>query len=114
MVVVCDRERLLAADAARAFFAEVVAEARRHRLLSAEHFTVDGTLLEAWASLKSYRPRDWQEPPPGGGRTRTWTSAGYDTRDFVTALRGRGVTPHVAPNVRRRLSAVHGLTTRHT
>ena len=42
-----NRERLLAVDAARACFAEVVAEARRRRLLSAEHFTVDGTLLEA-------------------------------------------------------------------
>ena len=63
-----NRERLLAADVAHAFFAEVVAEAKRRRLLSAEHFTVDGTLLEAWASLKSYRPRDGQEPPQGGGR----------------------------------------------
>ena len=52
---------------ARAFFCEVVAEAKRRRLLSVEHFTVDGTLLEAWASLKSYRPRDEQDPP-GGGR----------------------------------------------
>ena len=63
-----NRERLLAHDVSRAFFAEVVAEARRRRLLSAEHFTVDGTLLEAWASLKSYRPRDEQDPPSGGGR----------------------------------------------
>ena len=63
-----NRERLLEVDAARTFLAEVVAEAKRRRLLSAEHFTVDGTLLEAWASLKSYRPRDGQEPPPGGGR----------------------------------------------
>ena len=47
-----------------------MAEARRRRLLSAEHFTVDGTLLEAWASLKSYRPRDDEGPPPGGGRNR--------------------------------------------
>jgi transposase len=62
-----NRERLLEHDVARAFFAEVVAEAKRRRLLSAEHFTVDGTLLEAWASLKSYRPRDEQDPP-GGGR----------------------------------------------
>ena len=46
----------------------MVAEARRRRLLSADHFTVDGTLLEAWASLKSYRPRDDQEPPSAGGR----------------------------------------------
>ncbi len=166
-----NRERLLAADVARAFFAEVVAEAKRRRLLSAEHFTVDGTLLEAWASLKSYRPRDEQEPPPGGrnpdvdfrGRRRSrdthssgtdpqarlytkgsgqtaklsymghlltenrhglvldvepeangyaereaavtmlersvrllGADRGYDTRDFVAALRARGVTPHVA------------------
>lgn len=63
-----NRERLLAHDVSGAFFAEVVAEARRRRLLSADHFTVDGTLLEAWASLKSYRPRDEQDPPPGDGR----------------------------------------------
>ncbi|MBM4415958.1 MAG: IS5 family transposase [Chloroflexi bacterium] len=61
-------ERLLAHDVARAFFAEVVAEARARQLLSTEHFTVDGTLLEAWASLKSYRPRDDQDPPATGGR----------------------------------------------
>ena len=50
----------------------MVAEARRRRLLSADHFTVDGTLLEAWASLKSYHPRDEQDPPSGaaGGRNR--------------------------------------------
>ena len=63
-----NRERLLEHDVARAFFAEVVAEAKRRRLLSDEHFTVDGTLLESWAALKSYRPRDGQDPPAGGGR----------------------------------------------
>ena len=65
-----NRARLLEAAVARAFFAEVVDEARRRRLTSDEHFSVDGTLLEAWASLKSYRPRDEQAPPPaaGGGR----------------------------------------------
>jgi transposase len=64
-----NRERLLAHDVAHSFFAAVVAEARQRRLLSAEHFTVDGTLLEAWASLKSYRPRDEHGPPgDGGGR----------------------------------------------
>ena len=46
----------------------MVREARRRRLLSADHFTVDGTLLEAWASHKSYRLRDEQGPPKGGGR----------------------------------------------
>ena len=64
-----NRERLLEAEVARAFLAEVVDEARRRRLLSDDHFSVDGTLLEAWASLKSYRPRDGSgEPPAGGGR----------------------------------------------
>ena len=62
-----NRERLLDHDVARAFFSEVVAEAKRRRLLSAEHFTVDGTLLEVWASLKSYRPRDEQDRPGAGG-----------------------------------------------
>ena len=63
-----NRERLLAYDVSRAFFAEVVAEARQRRLLSADHFTVDGALLEAWVSLKNYRPRDEQDPPVAGGR----------------------------------------------
>lgn len=64
-----NRERLLRHAVADAFFAEVVAEAQRRKLLSADHFTVDGTLLEAWASLKSYRPRDEDDGQrPGGGR----------------------------------------------
>ena len=188
-----NRERLLTHDVARAFFAEVVVEARQRHLLSAEHFTVDGTLLEAWASLKSYRPRDDEDPPTGDGRnaevdfhgqrrsrdthrSRTDPAAllykkahgqaahlaylghlltenrhglvvdveltpatgraereaalamldrqrvagttlgadrGYDTRDFVAALRERGVTPHVAQNDTRRRSAVDARTTRH-
>jgi transposase len=187
-----NRERLLAHAVARAFFAEVVAEARQRHLLSAEHFTVDGTLLEAWASLKSYRPRDDQDPPAAGGRnpeldfrgqrrrrethvshtdpeallmkkgqqaaklsylghlltenrhglvvdveltqatgraereaalqlldrqrraagTTLGADRGYDTRDFVAALRERGVTAHVAQHERQR-SAVDGRTTRH-
>ena len=64
-----NRVRLLEADAARVLLKEVVREARRRRLLSADHFTVDGTLLEAWASHKSYRPRD-EQPAKGGGRNR--------------------------------------------
>ena len=63
-----NRQRLLEADVARAFLLEVVAQAREQRLLSEEHFSVDGTLLEAWASVKSFRPRDEDEPPSDGGR----------------------------------------------
>ena len=64
-----NRERLLEADVAREFLSEIVEQARAQRLLSEEHFSVDGTLLEAWASVKSFRPRDEdQSPPEGGGR----------------------------------------------
>jgi transposase len=65
-----NRERLLAHDVAGQFFDAVLAEAARRRLLSDEHFTVDGTLLESWASMKSFRPKDGDgaSPPTGGGR----------------------------------------------
>jgi transposase len=53
-----NRQRLLAHDVAGEFFAGVVAQAGALRLLSDEHFTVDGTLVEAWASLKSFRRKD--------------------------------------------------------
>ena len=53
-----NRERLLDADVARQFLSEVVAEAKSNGWSSDEHFTVDGTLLEAWASLKSFRSKD--------------------------------------------------------
>lgn len=61
-----NRQRLLAQEIALAVLAEVVREARRRKLISEDHFSVDGTLLQAWASLKSVRPRDDQEPPDGG------------------------------------------------
>ena len=53
-----NRERLLHGEIAQAFFDRVVAMAREQGLLSAEHFTVDATLVEAWAGLKSFRPKD--------------------------------------------------------
>lgn len=65
-----NRERLLTHDVAAQFFDAVLAEAERHGLLSDEHFTVDGTLLESWASMKSFRPKDDGDAPPpaSGGR----------------------------------------------
>jgi transposase len=59
-----NRDRLLTGDIADAFFAEVLAGIKADGLLSDEHFTVDGTLLEAWASHKSFRPKDNHPPPP--------------------------------------------------
>jgi transposase len=52
-----NRDRLLAGEIAQAFFAQVLNQARAQKLLSDEHFTVDGTLIEAWASLKSFKPK---------------------------------------------------------
>jgi IS5 family transposase len=65
-----NRDRLLTSAVAEAFFAAVRSQAEAHKLLSREHFSVDGTLIEAAAALKSLRPRDESEEPPasGGGR----------------------------------------------
>jgi hypothetical protein len=189
-----NRERLLDGEIARAFFDRVVAQARERGLLSDEHFTVDGTLVEAWAGLKSFQRKDTPPAPPddpgnptvnfhgerrsntthasttdpdarlarkgqaqeaklcytghvlmenrnglavGGcvipasghaeraaalellgalepaGRVTLGMDKGYDTRDFVAAVRLLGVTPHVAQNTTHRASAIDGRTTRH-
>lgn len=65
-----NRQRLLEADVAREFLLEIVGQARKQRLLSEEHFSVDGTLLEAWASVKSFRPKDEDQSPPSQGSGR--------------------------------------------
>jgi transposase len=62
-----NKERLLEHEVAKEFLTVVLEEARRRRLLSEDHFTVDGTLLEAWASLKSFHPRDGGDSTPGAG-----------------------------------------------
>ncbi len=64
-----NRDRLLEGDIAREFFKRVLAHARKHRLLSDEHFTVDGTLIEAWASMKSFKAKelDTDNPPDDPG-----------------------------------------------
>lgn len=59
-----NRDRLLEAAVAKEFLAQVVERARAAGLISDEHFTVDGTLLEAWASLKSFQAKDKQDAPP--------------------------------------------------
>jgi transposase len=194
-----NKERLLKADVARRFFEGVVEQARREKLMSSEHFTVDGTLIEAWASLKSFKKKegpDDDSPPddPGnptvnfhGEQRSNATHAsttdpeaklarkgkgkearlayaghvlmenrhgliadvslsqadgyaerehalrmvrrqkaagipvstvggdkGYDTADFVQALREQGVTPHVAQNITaHRGSNIDERTVRH-
>jgi len=64
-----NRDRLLDGDIARRFLAAILGRPEVRGLLSSEHFTVDGTLIEAWASMKSFQPKDGSvAPPQGGGR----------------------------------------------
>ena len=64
-----NRDRLLEGDIAVKFLAAVLAQPRVKKLLSSDHFSVDGTLIEAWASMKSFKSRDGSdELPSGGGR----------------------------------------------
>src|SRR5438874_11902230 len=96
-----NRERLLDGDIAEAFFQAVLRQARERNLLSDEHFTVDGTLLEAWASVKSYQRKDAKNavPPddPGnatldfhGEKRSNQTHASKTDPDAKMARKGKG------------------------
>lgn len=64
-----NRDRLLEAEVARQFLAALLALPNKVvKLLSSEHFSVDGTLIDAWASMKSFRPKDGSGEPPAPGR----------------------------------------------
>ena len=61
-------KRLLDGDIARAFLSAILRDPKVVPLLSGEHFSVDGTLIEAWASIKSFKPKDGSGEPPTDGR----------------------------------------------
>ncbi|MEA2913432.1 MAG: hypothetical protein QOJ15_5513 [Bradyrhizobium sp.] len=63
-----NRDRVLNEAMAQAFLSALLGDPKVMRLLSHEHFTVDGTLLKAWAGMKSFRRKDGKDDPPGGGR----------------------------------------------
>ena len=82
-----NRARLLGQQVSREFFGAVVLQADRQGLLSDEHFSVDGTLIEAAASLKSFRPKDEPPPPrrPDGGRpSNRWVNFHGEKRSNTT------------------------------
>lgn len=185
-----NRDRLLEGDIADKFLSRVIELAREEQLLSDEHFTVDGTLVEAWASQKSFKNKDGSSEGDGGNfrgeqrkndthesttdpearlykksagseaklsylghimidnqnglvvetsytqsngtaereaavnmvtkfkrrrhRITLGADKAYDTRQFVSELRTRNVTPHVTQNQTNRTSAIDGRTTRHS
>jgi transposase len=76
-----NRDRLLDGDVADAFFAEVLTAIKEEGLLSDEHFTVDGTLLEAWASQKSFKPKATPGPPPDDPKNPTVNFHGQTRRN---------------------------------
>src|ERR1039458_6302217 len=82
-----NRDRLLEGEIAAKFLSAVLAQPGVKRLLSTEHFSVDGTLIEAWASMKSFRPTDGSNEPPadGGGRNQE--------TDFHGQRRSNGTQP---------------------
>ena len=76
-----NRDRLLAGDIAQRFLDEVLQQAAQHDLLSDEHFTVDGTLIAAWASRRSFQPK---EPPPTQGTGARGRKLLRDTHESKT------------------------------
>ena len=93
-----NRDRLLEGDIATRFLAAVLDQPRVKKLLSTEHFTVDGTLNEAWASLKSFKPRD------GSDDLRPVAAA----MPKPTSMARSGRTRHMS----RRRIPMHGSTAR--
>jgi hypothetical protein len=97
-----NRDRLLAGEVAQRFLAELLARPEVKRLLSAEHFSVDGTLIEAWASQKSFRRKDGGDEPPGPGRN--------GEKDFKGEKRSNAT--HAAPPTRMRGSTARETASR--
>jgi transposase len=105
-----NRDRLLTTKIAQAFLAALLALPQVKRLLSAEHFSVDGTLLKAWASMKSFRAKDGSDEPPRPGRNgerdfrkkkqANATHASTTDKDAPSARKRR--LPRARPNARRR------------
>jgi transposase len=115
-----NRDRLLEAVVAKEFLAQVVERARGAKLISDEHFTVDGTLLEAWASLKSFQPKDKQDTPPPddpgnptvdfhGQKRSNQTHESKTDPDALLARKGKGKESKLSYNGNLLVENRHGL-----
>ena len=115
-----NRQRLIEADIAKQFFARVTEQATEAKLMSHEHFTVDGTLIDAWASLKSFKERgsDEQGPPddPGnptvdfhGQRRSNETHQSTTDPEAKLARKGRGKEAKLSHSGHALMENRHGL-----
>ena len=114
-----NRNRLLEGDVAREFLCEVIAQAQAKGLTSDEHFTVDGTLIEAWASLKSFQRKDQKSSPPDDPGNPTVNfhdeKRGNDTHESTTdadarlARKGSGKEAKLSYNGNLLTENRHGL-----
>lgn len=114
-----NRDRLLDGDVARELLSEVVKQAREQNLTSDEHFTVDGTLMEAWASLKSFQRKDQEKQPPDDpgnptvnfhGETRSnQTHESTTDPDALLARKGSGKEAKLSYNANLLVENRHGL-----
>jgi hypothetical protein len=91
-----NRDRLLEADVAKLFLQQVVEQARAKDPTSDEHFTVDGTLLEAWAGTKSFRPKKGKQNPPADDAGNPAVDFHGERRSNQTHDRGRMRGPKLA------------------
>ena len=101
-----NRDRLLEGDMAAQFLAAVLSQDKVKGLLSSEHFSVDGTLLEAWASPKSFRPKDGSGKPPAPGRNGERDFRGERRRNDTHASTHRPRRPSVPQRPGQRSAAV--------
>jgi transposase len=114
-----NRDRLLDGDVAREFLSEVVRQAQEQHLTSDEHFTVDGTLVEAWASLKSFQRKDQESQPPDdpgnptvnfhGEKRSNETHASTTDPDALLARKGNGKEAKLSYNANLLVENRNGL-----
>ncbi|HTV84458.1 MAG TPA: IS5 family transposase [Dyella sp.] len=108
-----NRDRLFDAEIAQRFFASTVLLARLNELVSDEHFSVDGSLLEAWASHRSFRPKDGSDDGDGSDfrdqRRGNDTHASATDPDARLARKGNGQQAHLAYLANALMENRHGL-----
>ena len=107
-----NRERLVEGEIASKFMAAVLSQPRVKELLSSEHFSVDGTLIEAWASMKSFRPKDGSGEPPTAGRNSL--PRRKPGASVIFTARGAATRRTPRPPIRMRGSIAKGRVSRHS